>query len=370
MCPIFHWRTGSTINPNKQKGQKTMHNITNNGQANIAYTGSTPWHKLGQKIDNAFDADTALKEANLDWEVDVHPLYHEELVPTYNGSHIKYVKSIHGQVVKRRDNGDELGVVGKNYSPLQNKDAFAFFDGLFGKGQAKFETAGYTGKGERVWLLANMQDNDPIEVLPNDVVNKYMLLTNPHGGKAAVIAAFTPIRVVCQNTLTAAVGTMLKDTNTVRVVHKGNVADRLQFAGSVLAQAGVYYDEVKHLFQSFAKKQLTGQQVKGYIHQTLFNDLHHTKSRESKIEEVEKLMYTGRGSDIAGVRGTVWGVYNALTEYVDHVKTYRGQKENPRKQLEASQFGTGRIIKNKALLNGANLVGYSDTANIAMPELN
>ena len=327
---------------------------TTDGRANMAYTGRTPWHDLGQNIEEAFDAETALKEANLDWEVELAPLYFNG-ANTTDPSVFTPEESTKGKVVRRLDNGDELGVVGMKYSPLQNKDAFAFFDGVFGEGKARYETAGYLGKGERMWLLANMTNNDPIEILPGDEINKYLLLTNDFTGSYSVIGSFTPIRVVCNNTLTAAVRDIIKGGNTVRVKHIGDVADRLNFAGKVLAQAGVFYDEVKDLFQTFAKKQLNGEQTRTYIHRSLFDDNKETKSRTKKVDEVEGLMHTGRGSDIAGVRGTVWGAYNALTEYVDHHKQYRG---GATKRLEASQFGTGRHLKKKALTIGAEMVSY------------
>jgi phage/plasmid-like protein (TIGR03299 family) len=328
------------------------------GRANMAYTGRTPWHSLGQNIEGAFDAETALREANLDWEVEVAPLYYETLEnldESGSKQYIKHVKSDKGQIVRRVDTGDELGVVGPKYSPLQNKDAFAFFDGVFGEGKARYETAGYLGKGERMWLLANMTDNDPIEILPGDEINKYLLLTNDFTGNYSVIGSFTPVRVVCNNTLTAAVKDIIKGGNTVRVKHVGDVANRLNFAGEVLSAAGVFYDEVKDLFQSFARKQLNGEQTRNFIHHSLFDDNKETKSRTKKVDMVEGLMHTGRGSDIKGVRGTVWGAYNAVTEYVDHVKEYRG---GAAKKLEASQFGTGRYLKTKALRLGAEMVSY------------
>jgi len=327
-----------------------------NGRANMAYTGRTPWHSLGQNIEGAFDAETALREANLDWEVEVAPLY-IDADGVYDNAGKGFVprKSERGKVVIRKDTGDELGVVGPKYSPLQNKDAFAFFDGVFGEGKARYETAGYLGKGERMWLLANMTANDPVEILPGDEVNKYLLLTNDFTGSYSVLGSFTPVRVVCNNTLTAAVSSIIKGGNTVRVKHVGDVANRLNFAGEVLSAAGVFYDEVKNLFQSFAKKQLNGEQTRNYIHLSLFDDNKESKSRTKKVDMVEGLMHTGRGSDIAGVRGTVWGAYNAVTEYVDHVKEYRG---GDAKKLEASQFGTGRHLKTKALKLGAEMVSY------------
>ena len=321
---------------------------TTDGKANMAFTGDTPWHQLGQRLTNAFDAKTALKEANLDWEVELAPLWYEV-------QDRGFIKSNRGKVVRRLDNGAELGVVGMKYSPLQNKDAFSFFDGVFGEGKARYETAGYLGQGERMWLLANMTDNDPIEILPGDEINKYLLLTNDFTGSYSVIGSFTPVRVVCNNTLTAAVKDIIKGGNTVRVKHVGDVANRLNFAGEVLSAAGVFYDEVKDLFQSFARKQLNGEQTRTYIHHSLFDDNKETKSRTKKVDMVEGLMHTGRGSDIAGVRGTVWGAYNAVTEYVDHHKEYRG---GDAKKLEASQFGTGRYLKTKALKLGAEMVSY------------
>ena len=180
------------------------HMIENtDGRANIAYAGATPWHQLGQKLDAAFDADTALKEANLDWEVEVAPLYYRKPWDRMDIQGYDEVESTKSQIVRRADTGVELGAVGMKYSALQNRDAFGFFDGLFGKDACRYETAGFTGNGERIWLLANMADQDPIEILPDDVVQKYLLLTNSHDGSYAAMASFTPIRVVCNNTLTA-----------------------------------------------------------------------------------------------------------------------------------------------------------------------
>ena len=80
-----------------------------NGRANMAYTGKTPWHELGQSIEQAFTAETALVEANLDWEVEVAPLYHKDPDAYVSDGMIESTK---GKVVRRTDTGDELGVFG------------------------------------------------------------------------------------------------------------------------------------------------------------------------------------------------------------------------------------------------------------------
>ena len=326
-----------------------------NGRANIAFTGQSPWHKMGQKIENAFDAETALKEANLDWEVEVAPLYYRKSWDRMDIQGYDEVESTKGKIVRRIDTGDELGVVGMKYSPLQNREAFAFFDGLFGEGNARFETAGFIGKGEKIWLLAKMSDNNPIEILPDDEISKYMLLTNSFDMSYAVIGAFTGIRVVCANTLNAAISSI---ENCVRIKHVGNVSDRLLFAGKILKAAGVYYDEMKVVFQQFAGKQLNTEGTRNYIENVLFpkklKDNKRSKQRTTAVKAVEELVEGGRGSDIKGVRGTVWGTYNALVEYVDHVKEFRG---GDIKRIAASQFGGGRDIKKRAYNIGCELVG-------------
>ena len=259
-----------------------------NGRANIAFTGQSPWHKMGQKIENAFDAETALKEANLDWEVEVAPLYYRKSWDRMDIQGYDEVESTKGKIVRRIDTGDELGVVGMKYSPLQNREAFAFFDGLFGEGNARFETAGFIGKGEKIWLLAKMSDNNPIEILPDDEISKYMLLTNSFDMSYAVIGAFTGIRVVCANTLNAAISSI---ENCVRIKHVGNVSDRLLFAGKILKAAGVYYDEMKVVFQQFAGKQLNTEGTRNYIENVLFpkklKDNKRSKQRTTAVKAVE-----------------------------------------------------------------------------------
>lgn len=316
-----------------------MHNINEqDGKFSIAYAGKTPWHKHGQQISEAFDAATALREGGLDFKVGIQPLFlADEREVTA------------GKATVREDNGKVLGVVGNRYAVCQNEEAFGFFDGVFGKDKARYEVAGALGDGERVWMLAKLPGE--FEVVGQDVVNQYLLLTNSHDGSAPVTARFTPIRVVCQNTLNAALSR--KASNEIRIVHTGRVANRLEIAGKLLAQAGVFFNEACDSFRAFAQYQVKAAALTEYVTRAVTDEVAlplekvSTRSR-NVIERVLELHETGLGQEIAGVRGTLWGAYNALTEYVDHDKTESGLDY---------MLGSGARMKQRAFTIALEMAG-------------
>lgn len=305
------------------------HNIEiRNNKASIVYAGQTPWHRLGQPLAKAFDAETALKQGGLDFTVEKTGLQTSDGTPIQNRF-----------ALRRTDTKDVLGIVTDFYQPMQNREAFAFFDAIFGKDKARYEVAGVLGKGEKVWLLAKLPGD--FRVVGEDVVGKWLLLSNGHDTNEPVRARFTPIRVVCQNTLNAA----LRGTESeVRIQHIGNVAAKLEIAGKLLKQAGVYFDEIQAVFRGFSKKQLTQKILRGYTvkvmtgDDTKFEDLSPVAQRS--VSAIEQLHETGRGNDLKQVRGTLWGAYNAVTEWVDHTRTTDS--------LNYMAVGTGAVLKQRA----------------------
>jgi phage/plasmid-like protein (TIGR03299 family) len=197
--------------------KKMGHNLnTSNGRASMFYVGDPPWHNLGIRLDHPATAEEAIEAAQLDYTVKKKPLRavihakrHAEV-----GDHFATV---------RLDTGDVLGVVGSRYEVIQNRDAFAFFDALVGDDEAIYHTAGVLGKGERIWILAKLPDY--IRVGKNDLVEKYLLLTNSHDGSSLVRAKLTPIRVVCQNTLSVALNGSEQE---VRIRHTANAREKLE----------------------------------------------------------------------------------------------------------------------------------------------
>jgi phage/plasmid-like protein (TIGR03299 family) len=321
------------------------------GKAAIAYTGETPWHKFGTRFKKGFTSEEALEAAGLDYEVELQELS------------TPHVTCESHKAIVRTDTQSVLGVVGNNYEPLQNKDAFRFFDALVKGKTAIYETAGALKGGRQIWLLAKIEGQ--IEIIKNDPINKYFLLTNSHDGLRAVAGRVTPIRVVCDNTLTAAISRKVKEE--IRIVHRGNVADRLEFAGELLAKVGAYYDELSEVYRKFAKTSMKDKEMRTYIAEALRpyggvkteeEALEIAKLQEeegmsvrlqTEVQNVMNLVEAGRGTDIKGVRGTLWGTYNAITEYVDHHKTPRSGDEG---RVQYIGFGTGKMVKDAALKIG------------------
>lgn len=325
--------TGRRLQPAGRVGKKAekrmAHNIEiRHGRASIAYAGQTPWHRLGQKLNEAFDAETALKQGGLDFTVEKIGLQ------TVDGFKIENRFGL-----RRTDTKDVLGIVTDFYKPLQNREAFSFFDGVFGKGKARYEVAGVLGKGEKIWLLAKLPGD--FSVAGEDVVGKWLLLTNGHDTNEPVRARFTPIRVVCQNTLNAALS---RTDSEVRIQHIGDVSGKLEIAGKLLKQAGIYFDEVQKVFVGFTKHQLTSKTLREYAvrvigaHEASFDEL--SQPRQKAVTRIEELHDIGRGASLKSVRGTLWGAYNAVTEWVDHDKTTD--------DLRYMALGRGAEIKQRA----------------------
>jgi len=265
------------------------------GQMSMMYTGDVPWHRLGTKLDQPATSQQAIRAANLDWQVD------------------KY--------------------------PLQNEAAFRFFDEIVGQKAAIYETAGALGNGERVWILAKMPD--VIRVLGDDICEKYLVLSNSHDGKSSVQMKFTPIRVVCQNTLTMA----LSDGRNYRVAHTGNVIGKLRQTD--LAQfITKRFEEIEQGFRQLAAVQVNRKSLDSYYRIVFPDPIGLTNHRA--IERVNGLRLraaqyfeNGKGNQAKGVAGTLWAAYNGIAEMVD----YHQPIVDADRQLNSIWFGDGYLIK-------------------------
>jgi phage/plasmid-like protein (TIGR03299 family) len=307
------------------------HNLNEvNGKVSMMYVGETPWHNLGTKLDKPATASEAIKAAKLDFIV--------EKISLQTTPHYLSVPEHYATV--RFDTLQVLGVVGSRYVPILNKDAFTVFDALVGEGQAIYHTAGALGKGERIWILAKLPDY--IRVKGNDIVEKYLLLTNTHDGSSTVSVKLTPIRVVCQNTLTAA---LQGSEQQVRIRHTNQAMEKMKQAHEILGLSNKLFAILEQYYTGMSRKEIStvvlGQYVKEIF--PVPENLKHSSHIMQIHEKIYELHEAGVGSNMS--RGTLWGAYNAVIEYIDHVRL---QSKTDSTKLKSIWYGSGEVIKKKA----------------------
>ena len=229
--------------------------------------------------------------------------------------------------VARDGSLDVLGVVGRDYTPVQNREAFAFFDPIVGKNAAIYHTAGASGHGELVWTLAKLPDS--IRVVGDDLTDKYMLLTNSHDGKSSIQVRFTPVRVVYQNTLTLALNQGSNDNGDLKLTHHTDIHRRLQESERMLGIVRHRYDTLGEMFREMARVSMNKERLDQYLSQ-VFPGSAATEEEADKAPVFQRdsawtEYFFDQGADnrMAGVEGTFWAAYNGVTEWLNHHKTPR-----------------------------------------------
>jgi len=308
---------------------------TTTGTAAIAYAGQTPWHGLGQALSPDASIETWTREAGLDYTVQESPVLFQTDAATMP-EEFKGRKVLH-----RSDTGGALAVVSDGYRVVQPADVMGFFGKLVELGGFQMETAGVLSHGRRVWALAKV--NQGADIVEGDTVRPYVLLGTSYDGTMATVAKFTSIRVVCNNTITAALGR--EHGGTVRVLH----SERFN-PDAVRLELGIVGDNwERFLVQSrkLSKISMTPSDADAFV-TTLLEPLRTSDKPLIQTKGYRRIMelFSGQqiGADIPGVLGTRWAMLNAVTEMVDHE---RGRSNNTR--MESAWFGTGAVLKNKAL---------------------
>lgn len=339
----------------KKEGFIMAHGIT--ATDGMAYVGRVPWHGLGVQIDSkAMTAAEAIEAAGLDWLVSTTPIYTKS--STFQSGtapwqdQIDSYNRITGKMaVVREDTGDILGMVSEKYKCVQNTECFKFFDSIVGAGEAVYQTVGSLFEGRKVWILAHM-GNGEYKLDNGDLIESYVLLDTSHDGSSALRMRHTPVRVVCANTLGAAL------TNEAQFYarHTAGIAGRVSEARDVLGLNKVYMERFMAECNQIADKAFSSQQMERFTYKMLKLDpdkdinLQHGISAVAGEKMIE-LFHTGLGN-----KGeTRWDAFNAVTEFADFYKGSRaidsiGSTDDDvvAKRLQSSWFGEGQGMRGKA----------------------
>ena len=313
------------------------------GTWSFASNSEKAWHGLGQIVNGAMTAEEAIKNANLDYEVDKTNVYFNcgtDCMSEIDGYFATY----------RKDTNDYLGMVKSRYEIVQNRDAFGFFDAIIDSGEAIFETAGALGKGERIFLVAKLPEDFEIA---GEKIEKYIMLTNSHDGSSSVIAGMTNIRVVCNNTLQAALKGL---ENKVSIDHVSGAKNKLKEAHRVMGIASKYSSDVKDIFSQMADRRMTEGQYREFfeavftpeykVAMTSAEEKEMSTRMKNMIEGATQFSFTHPTQTTEAANGTLWGAYNAVSGYYNYIKPFKSTEDKFNSQF----FG----VANKKMLKSFN----------------
>lgn len=274
--------------------------------------------------------------AGLDWTVKL-----EELCLKSDGRGVPNRASV------RESDGRILGVVGPSFVPLQNHEAFGWFQPMIDSGEVALEAAGSLRDGQRVWVLGKVKGGSA-DIVKGDEVRQHILLAHGHDGSLAIRVGFTTVRVVCANTLSAAMGD--QDSLLIKIHHREHAKAALDKVREVMDMARREFAGTAEQLRELAKAGCDEVTLRRYVKEVFVPGDEKATAGSITINKVVRLFSEGRGSDLPGVRGTMWGAYNAITEFTTHE---RGKTADAR--VDSQWFGDGAKLARRALDVGLEL---------------
>ena len=319
------------------------HGITHNDS--MFSVRAMPWHGLGVVLDEyPRSIDDALDKAGLGWKVthgDVLVVKTPEWTDDFGTMHPPELVPAKGfKANLREDTGEVLGIVSDEYEVVDNRDAFRFLDALIGS-DLHFETAGSLWGGRRVWCLARLPEY--VE-LGGDQSATYIYVANSHDGSMAVTAAATPIRIVCANTLGAALRQAEHGANaqrTFRFRHTGNLQTKFAEARQVLGMTIDYQKQFKALADRLALEPISQAALEHRVlrHLWVIDDDTGARARANRERAIERVLAIFRGRGGAGDTtgnspGSKWTAFNAIAEHLDYGRRYTSRTNQVQRSFE------------------------------------
>jgi phage/plasmid-like protein (TIGR03299 family) len=341
------------------RGATMAHNLAViNGRVAMAYQNATPWHKLGVRMNGnggTIDVAAALTAANLDWRVALQALYLADAreVP----DRFAVVRDIDAAI---------LGTVGPQFELVQNADAFGVLTPAIQDFGLTIEAAGALGNGARTWMLARLPET--ITPVPGDDINGYVVVVNGHDGTHSFEGVLTPIRVVCQNTLQAAVGLKPNaiENRVFKFPHRKTINDQTKAIGELVKDLTASLRASGETFATLAKRRMSPTEVvafiEGVLPETKANVEAHKVSEllAKRRATIADLVWSQPGAELAGASAdgaTAWAAYNAVTYYFDHVRPAEAHSASAvRSANESALFGNYANLKLFALKRAVSLV--------------
>lgn len=313
--------------------------IRADGTGAAAYAYKPAWHGLGVTVSGLMTAEECLNQVpELASPIIPEPVY------ALNKDTGDYIQ-IPGYIANIRENDFKpLAVVGERYKILQNVEALSFLDDLVDSGEAKYESVISLKGGSKVALLIRL----PRDVkIGNEDLSTYVLLSNSHDGSSAITLAATPIRVVCQNTLTAALSSAKRQ---FKVRHTSSLTGRLSEARTALGVVFNYMTEFEAVADQMINTTFTDDEFKKFLDdlipvpdedgrgKTIAGNtqdvIRNIAYNNLRIEENGANVHVNL-ADMEPIKNTKWWAYNAVSTYNQHFAT---SKKTKRTSAEENRF--------------------------------
>ena len=300
---------------------------------NMAYAGEVPWHGLGTNVPADLGPIQMMQKAGCDWTVSKQQMYVMDGIP------------VTGKKALIRDSDNSvLDIVGDDWNPVQNDEAFEFFHEYCMAGDMEMHTAGSLDNGRNVWVLAKVKES--FSILGDDQIDSYLLFSNPHKYGKAIDVRFTPIRVVCNNTLTMSLNADSK--NQVKLNHRTAFdADNVK---QTLGIAHDKFEKYKEVAEFLSSKRFTKDSLVNYYNEVFPHTYAGSKGKTvesfddltKNAKAAHSVLYTQPGATKG--EGSFWQAFNSVTFMTDHIM---GRSAESR--LNSAWFGQNQTRKVKAL---------------------
>jgi phage/plasmid-like protein (TIGR03299 family) len=312
-----------------------------NDRANIAFLGprNDVWHRMGQEMKEGMSIAEWANAAGLNWTAikvpafaDISSLALSDTQHTIEGK----------KFIVRSDNGHALGYVSDKYKLVQPAEILDWFDRYISvDDRFQLDVAGALGQGQIIWATATFREKLDVA---GDAHLARVLMTTTYDGTGATINQGTMTRVVCNNTLDCAVA----DRRAV-IKTKHNAYFDANKVSKELAAIAQGFEVYKAMGEAMAQHQMARDQI-----QSFFNNMLEIKADEeistrkkNQLEKIEQAYDISVSEGPQRNRNSAWAALNAITRYVDHDRT----ANNENKAFVASQFGSGKLLKDKAVTN-------------------
>jgi phage/plasmid-like protein (TIGR03299 family) len=294
--------------------------------------GIRPWHGLGAVVNEAPTSADAIRIAKMDWSVEKREIFADG----------RRVPGFYATV--RSDTKEALGIVGNQYKVIQNVDAFAFVDDIIGQQDhpCVYETAGSLWNGRRIFLLVKLPET---EIL-GDKVENFLFFSNAHDGSSGLMCGISPVRIVCNNTLHLAVK---QARRTWYAKHTSGWDSRKQDAIQSLGYAVSYLEAASGVAEQMAGIKLD---VRKFLDELFPLPAGATKitKEHNQVVKFEVLSLHNRKPDLANFRGTGWGAYNAVADFLSNGKPVRRTANFKEHKMERFLDGERLLVQAQDLI--------------------